>query len=236
MDYINEIANCLNELAGKYGVYEIFSDWATMMAMCISNQVDILQEQNREQKYMDIAKRYSDTELKKFSKMMGLLTMATQEKMFDAMGAIYMSLGVAGKQLGQFFTPYHLCQTMADISLDKIDYTSGWLSVYEPSVGAGGNIIAYCEALHNAGVNYQEHIVVVCQDLDLKCVHMAYVQLSLYGIPAIVVQGNTLKEPWTVEQGFNEYTYITPMYMLNRYLFTKDKQILCKEGFNAGVN
>lgn len=37
----------------------------------------------------------------------------------------------------------------------------------------------------------------VCQDLDWTAVYMCYVQLSLFGVKAIVAQGNTLSEPYT---------------------------------------
>ena len=37
---------------------------------------------------------------------------------------------------------------------------------------------------------------VVCQDLDWTAVYMCYVQLSLLGVKAIVVQGDTLAEPY----------------------------------------
>lgn len=51
-------------------------------------------------------------------------------------------------------------------------------------------------------------MVVTAQDIDLKCVHMTYLQLSLYGIPAVVIHGNTL----TVEEWSRWYT---PVYMLD---------------------
>lgn len=38
---------------------------------------------------------------------------------------------------------------------------------------------------------------VVAQDLDWKGVYMTYVQLSMLGIDAAVVQGNTLEETFT---------------------------------------
>lgn len=37
----------------------------------------------------------------------------------------------------------------------------------------------------------------VAQDIDIRRVWMAYIQLSLYGIPAMVIHGNTLTmEEW----------------------------------------
>ena len=58
-------------------------------------------------------------------------------------------------------------------------------------------IIAAARALKEQGENYQRKMRVVAQDLDWKAVYMCYVQLSLLGVNAVVVQGNTLAEPWT---------------------------------------
>ena len=82
----------------------------------------------------------------------------------------------------------------------------------EPSCGAGGNIIAIAEKLKADGINYQERLCVTCQDLDWKAIYMCYVQLSLYGIPAVVVQGDTLREPFNGKLTGN--AYVTPMKVL----------------------
>ena len=58
-------------------------------------------------------------------------------------------------------------------------------------------IIAFADILKRKGFNYQKCMKVVAQDLDWKGVYMCYVQLSLLGIDAVVVQGDTLKEPYT---------------------------------------
>ena len=58
-------------------------------------------------------------------------------------------------------------------------------------------ILATAKALKNAGINYQRRLKVVAQDLDWLGVYMTYVQCNIIGIDAIVVQGDTLKEPYT---------------------------------------
>ena len=57
-------------------------------------------------------------------------------------------------------------------------------------------IIAVAKVLREMGIDYQKKIEVVAQDLDWNGVFMSYVQFSLLGIDAIVVQGDTLIEPY----------------------------------------
>ena len=68
-------------------------------------------------------------------------------------------------------------------------------------------VIACADALHDAGRNYQQTMHATCIDIDPRCVHMAYVQLSLLNIPAIVVHGNALSvESWA--------NWFTPAHIL----------------------
>ena len=214
-EIIKEIIKKINKLSGRYSVYEIFADWVKMFAISISNSVDVLNFESREKEYMDIAKKYNSGELKIISDMCGMLVIAMEEEMTDILGYIYHHLELHSNNLGQFFTPYHLCRLMADVT-EPVYNEKGYITVSEPSVGAGGNIIAFCEKLKKEGINYQKCVKVVGQDLDWKSVYMAYVQFSLYGIPAVVVQGDTLQNPYT--GGFGKNVFVTPGYAVNPYI------------------
>ena len=51
--------------------------------------------------------------------------------------------------------------------------------------------------MQHHGFDYRHNTFFVAQDIDIRCVWMAYIQLSLYGIPAMVIHGNTLTmEEW----------------------------------------
>ncbi len=81
------------------------------------------------------------------------------------------------------------------------------MRVMEPAAGAGGMVIATAEAFAGEGINYQQAMHATCIDIDATAVHMAYVQLSLLHIPAIVMHGNALSlEQW----GY----WLTPAHIL----------------------
>ncbi len=185
----DKIIKTIQSMIGKYGVYNIFEDWVKMIALAYANQ--IVFSQKREEEYLEIMKRYDDVEHSKFYEMYAWLLEWSEEQMTDMLGYIYMHLELGSKAHGQFFTPYHVCQMMAKMQ----KYDGKIIKVNEPSCGAGGNIIALAEALKEQGVNYQQKMEVICQDIDTKAVYMTYVQMCLYGIPAIVYQANTLLDP-----------------------------------------
>lgn len=185
----DSIIKAIQSMSGKYGVYEIFADWVKLMALSLSNQVQFYHF--RENDYIETMRRYDDSEQLKFCEMTAWLVEWADEEMTDMLGYIYMHLELGSKAHGQFFTPYNICRLMAKL----YKYDGDKIKVNEPSCGAGGNIIALAEALKEHGINYQQKMEVVLQDIDTKAVYMAYVQMCLYGIPAIVYQANTLLDP-----------------------------------------
>ena len=202
-------------MSGKYAPYNIFSDWIELCALSVQNAVDVLHDKawkDREQQYIDTAKKYSETELEHFAQMFVWLGDALTEELSDVLGEIFMTEKMGSKYTGQFFTPFHLSELCArvGIKLDELPET-GHIDLYEPSCGGGGMIIAVCKVLHEAGFDYQRRLDVVAQDLDWKGVYMTYLQLSLIGCNAVVVQGDTLLEPYDMYRTPKDKIMRTPM-------------------------
>lgn len=199
MDRKRDIIKCIENMSGKYSGYEVFTDWIRCSALAVSNSIDLFHGrlwQDREQAYLDTVRKYSQNEVQRFPTMLSMLAETLEENVADVLGQIYMESGMGSKAAGQFFTPYHLSKLCARLTLPTPDQNGKYV-INEPSCGGGGMIIAAAASLKERGVNYQQKMEVVAQDLDWKGVYMCYLQLSLLGIKATVVQGNTLVEPYT---------------------------------------
>lgn len=190
----DEIVKSIQGMSGKYSPYQIFSDWITMSAISIQNtctlQDDIWEE--RERQFKDVTHKYNGEELAKFSRMFGMLVEAMDKEIRDWLGEIYMESGCGNKNAGQFFTPWHISLLNAEMSIPKD--INGRITLNEPSAGGGGMILATAAVLKKRGINYQNTLDVVAQDLDWLAVYMCYVQLSIAGIRANVMQGSSLEE------------------------------------------
>lgn len=198
MDYKKEIIKKIDAISGKYSPYEVFTDWIQCCALAFSNSCTLITDsiwKEREKQYLTVIGRYTQTEAQEFSKMLAYLTRAFENNMSDILGEIYMEAGMGNKSTGQFFTPYHVSRMCAEMVLPQPD-ENGVYRINEPSCGGGGMIIAVADVLKTRGINYKRKMDVIAQDLDWKGVYMCYLQLSLLGIAAIVVQGNTLLEPY----------------------------------------
>jgi hypothetical protein len=193
--HLKELAALIDDNARRYRRHEVFRDFCELAALSISNAVDKHQYDGREARYMDIIKRYTPEEAGRFSQMLGCLVLSLERDMKDALGAIFMSLELGDAFKGQFFTPYELSKLLAHLTLDDAAAhieRRGYITLSEPACGAGSMVIACAETLREQDINYQTKLHVTAVDVDSTAVHMAYVQLALLHIPAIVVHGNSL--------------------------------------------
>lgn len=192
----DEIVKIIVEMSGHYSPYVIFSDWVSITALAFQNASVVIHDktwQERERQYREKIIKYTKKDVLKFIQMNDLLTVAFEMEIDDYLGKIYMSAGCGSKNTGQFFTPFHLAKLTTRLSEYHIaDGKSFFMN--EPSCGGGGMILATAKMLKDRGVNYQRYMKVVAQDLDWNSIYMTYIQLSLAGIDAIVVQGDSLKD------------------------------------------
>ena len=218
MDCKKEIIKIINSMSGRYSRYEVFTDWIRCLALSIEQSTHLIRNkewQDREQAYLDTIKRYKPDETEKMAEMTARLIETLEDGPDDVLGKIYMEAGMGSKIAGQFFTPFHLSELCAEVVLDgqMEKYKAGKIkkiTVNEPSCGGGAMILAAAKVLWKNGINYQQAMDVVTQDLDWKGVYMCYVQLSLLGISAICVQGNTLTEPYNPHRTPRSHILTTP--------------------------
>lgn len=222
-DCCKELTKVLLSIAQKHSVWDVFQDWLAISAIAISNTVDLYQYKRREEVYMQIMEKYTKDEQQKLAEALGILTATLLQESVkdgpaDILGQLFHALELHNKYKGQFFTPPHVCEFMAQITLsDSKDTTlrkeidsKGYITVGEPCVGAGGMILGFAKAMEKNHLDYKQQMLVSACDIDIKCVHMAYLQFSLLGIPATVIHGDSLKmEEWS--------RWYTPAYVLGHW-------------------
>jgi len=205
------LISMIKKFSHSHRTHTVFADFVEMAAISISNAVDRTQFDLREKRYLEIVRRYSKEEVALFPQMFAELAESfelrvammrkassagmTTSGLTDVLGETYMMLELGNARAGQFFTPYHVSRLMAMLTIgdggsEVRDH--GFIRLQEPACGAGGMVIAVADSLNDAGHNYQQAMHATCIDIDPCCVHMAYIQLSLLHIPAVVVHGNAL--------------------------------------------
>lgn len=212
--------------------WEVFSDFITLAASEL-DMARIRTPENIEQS-RKICAKYNESDISNLHSLFCLMVSALEAKFHDFLGAIFMELELGDDRNGQYFTPYHLQSLMAKMLLPDVEQTirrEGFVTVSDPASGAAGMIVAYAEELLEAGYNPSEHMFGSCIDIDPIAADMAFIQLSLLGIPAEVVTGNTL----TMQ--LNRVRY-TPVYYINNFekRLEDQRRISAMREFLRGMN
>lgn len=185
-----------NNISYRHNRVTVWSDFVEMAACSISNAIDKSQFDEREKQYLNIAKKYSDTDLQSFKTMLDILVNAlTENQNQDFLGKLFMSLEFGSDQIGQYFTPYSVAELAAKLNFSTYVENSKLFSpikIGEPACGSGGMLIAFMHAAKEKGINYQQAVIFSATDLDKTAALMCYVQLSLLGCAGTVTVGDSL--------------------------------------------
>lgn len=190
--FVKEIQRIGN---GQYQLFDLFRDFCELAALSLVNAVDQRQplHKHREERYLRIIRHYDRKEDRdSLAHLLAYVINGLNEELSDFMGEVFSELGQHNKSCGQFFTPFHVSYTIARLLIgDKVAELDSkpFIRVQEPSIGSGGMILAFAKAMREAGYNPQQQLHVFGVDVDSRAVHMAYIQLSLAGIPGRALRG-----------------------------------------------
>lgn len=192
---VDRMIKLFEKLRYRHDMFTVFADFLEMSAISISNAVDLQHMKERESRYMEIVKKYDKKEMEIFPQILGELINSLDKHPSDVLGDIFMKLELSSSWHGQFFTPMSLANMFAELTIsgyEKQIKKKGYFTLNEPACGGGATIIGMVNALEKRKLNYQACMRVVAQDIDAKAVHMCYLQLSLLGVDAVILQGDTL--------------------------------------------
>jgi len=222
---IEEIMKRIKSAVYRVDTHQLISDVFECGAIAISNQVDLLQRDEREERYKKIMEKYQPQERELLAEIFGMIFALLSSVVYDNgrfddyLGELFMRCNQGNSNAGQYFTPYHVSSCMAKMSIgDEVKEKAERneiLTVNDPCCGGGGLLIAALDVLKNEyNINYARNCFIEAGDIDIRCVHMTYLQLSLAGVPAIIKHQNTItRELWSV--------WRTPAYVFQYLRFQK---------------
>ena len=220
--YETELFKKLSDAAGKYRISDLFRDFLRYSACYISNISESVHGPERGSQIKELLQKYEGHF--DLHECLQLLVKAIQQNMEagilrDTLGRIFECINLSNAATGQFFTPEHICRLMVKITMDEERLNdSGPITVTEPCIGSGRMLLAFANEVQDKGYNYCDKMVALAVDIDITCVFMSYIQLSLYGVPAVLVHGNSLMvEEWS--------RWYTPAYILQGRVFTHPMSI-----------
>ena len=230
---VDDILKLMNKFSGTTSPTEFLSDVFKCGAIAISNKFDRKKYTEREEEYKRTINKYNKSDRQLIADIFANIYILLSNQLYvgldDYLGKIYMLSNTSNSKTGQFFTPYAVSKVCADVAMDDNEVkkhieNDSIITMHEPTVGSGGMVLATADTLYNKyHFNISRNLFVECGDIDIRCIYMAYLQLSLAGIPATIYHRDGLSlETWDV--------WKTPPYLMQYTRFKKYENIVIKKG------
>lgn len=216
---INQLVSATKITGGRISGREVFWDMIGYFACLLSARTDPVHHAARVENLKAVMSRYEKSEVATIHETFIALAEVISENVRvgrydDILGPAFLEIGANSKSLKQDFTPPDVGRLMAKL---LGEYTislpgKGFVDIADFTCGSGTLLLTAAEEFAASGINTSEQLVLFAADLSLVCAQMAYLQFSLYGIPAVVVQGNSL----TLQEHARWYT---PVYIWNKWIW-----------------
>lgn len=202
MEFKKNFKKAFESLRYQCNPHELFSDFVHLSVLEIS-QVARMEfgwekDPDDEAAYMEIVARYKPDQVRgPIKTMFQQMQQGIEQEGGDWLGSVFCDLKLYNDRMGQFFTPYEVSVLMAKLLADPVDIgetirREGWCSMNEPTCGAGGMAIAKAEVFRKLGFDVATQLFVIAQDISSVAAGMCYIQLALLGIPALVLNMDSL--------------------------------------------
>jgi hypothetical protein len=216
---LEKLAHTLKSFDHRHRIDQVFYDWLELAAIAHANTCDRAQYAERELRYVEVAKRYTEDEITDMASMTAMLALALtkgEAPLHTLMSRMELGSNAMKGRLGQFYTPFQVSYMMARLAMaprDKLGEqvkAQGYISFMEPACGAGGMMLAFAQAFEEAGFDPHKQLHITAVDIDIAAVHMTYLQAVLLGLPATVFHGDSLRQ--------RQFSYwLTPRFVADRW-------------------
>jgi len=215
---MKEFLNIFEKFTSYYSPYDIWRDFIVLSSCAISNALDAEHYDSRKSLYMQIIKKYSRQEQELFPQLLAETVMQLENNLEqDFLGEVFMHLNFGDTHLGQYFTPYYVSKLMSKMIVGDALLQlkeKKFITISDPCCGSGSLLIAAVneakQQLEKENINFQKSIYAYGQDINQTVALMCYIQLSLMGVAACIVVGDSLRNP----NGTRENCWFTPMHFL----------------------
>lgn len=182
-----------NQTARYHHRHQVFEDFVSCSVIALQNALSFCEK--REQKYLRIVARYEKKDVVRMAELLAHVVNGLDDSPGDFLGQVFMQLELGDKYRGQFFTPWDVGIMMARMQLGNVADNFAdkpFITLAEPACGAGCMALAFAAVLRDAGYSPHRYLWVSATDIDPLAAGMAYIQLTLCGVPGEVVIGNSL--------------------------------------------
>lgn len=177
--------------------WQVYTDFLQLATDCFLS--DRTPEHPREKHYMDIMQKYRGDAQKYFGEMLGCVMKYMSATHRECLSELWEEYA-ANAHLGQFFTPWSVCQFLAKTQLQFADWEQYTPEkkcyISDPSCGGGRTLVA---ALKEVPAHKMDSVCFHGIDVDSNVCYVAALNMLFFNANSYIVHGNALTlEVWHV--------------------------------------
>jgi len=192
---IKEFAKVFEQVAFGKSESTVFDDYLDIVICALSGE-------RYEEEYLSIIKKYKKEEVELICKLFAQMIIVMDNEgngLTDCLGEYFQNFITKGRH-GQFFTPEHVCDMMAAISIDK---STVGKTIIDPACGSGRMLLS--------AARISRYNTFYAADIDVRCCKMAAINLCLNGLIGEVAHMDSLA--WEHWGGYRIFYDKTRLYL-----------------------
>lgn len=189
------ISNFGKTLTRFYGhsLRMVYADFL-QLAVC-SFLSDRTPDHPREKQYCQILEKYREREQKEaFPVMLAAIAEYMRDTGNECLSILWEEIG-ANLNMEQFFTPYAVCDFMAETEIQQISWENYShrhpLYICDPACGGGRTLIA---SLKQIPAKHADKICMIGIDIDESVCNIALLNMLFFNANAFIIHGNALEQ------------------------------------------
>jgi len=170
--------------------------------------------------------KYSKEEQSKHAELLAITAAALEEEKHDFLGEIFLSAKLPRNKKTQILTPYPVSEMLIKMAFAEIEFNKDEIYfINDPCCGSGRLLITAAKYVEAHKFGKSKNALYIGIDIDERFAEMTFIQLSLLGMPAIVIWGNSL----TKETFWQKETLDYHLSGMNDTLSDLEKTAKCKK-------
>ena len=217
-DFTDVLSQTVKVTRGRISERDVFRDFIVLSALQISALTDPVHPKRTKllgKLLESYEKAEQDALFHTFHKLVQTITQNTETGIYqDLFNVPYMECCTVKHSLKQDFSPSGVGNLIGQLVFEGHPelQPEGYMTLNDPTCGSGTLLLEAVGRFASKGFNPSEQLVIQASDVDAYCAQMTYIQLSLYGIPAVVIQGEVI--------AMEEYDrWYTPAYLWGKWVW-----------------
>lgn len=217
-NFTNLLSQTVKVTRGRISERDVFRDFIALVALQISALTDPVHPK-RAKHLEKLLENYEEAEqdafFHTFQELARTIAQNAEAGIYqDLFSVPYMEYCSVKHSLKQDFSPSGVGNLIGQLVFEGHPELppEGYMTLNDATCGSGTLLLEAVGRFAAKGFNPSEQLVIQASDVDAYCVQMTYIQLSLYGVPAVVIHGEVI--------AMEEYErWYTPVYLWDKWVW-----------------